>query len=178
VGLSTNADGMLTVLIETRDDEAALAQTLGSLVPGAVQGMVREVIVCDRGSADGMREVAEHAGCVWLAEGGVAEGIRQAKAEWLLLLEPGARLAEGWIEDVALHMARSAMPARFSRARGSRAGFLSRVFSRQQALAEGLLIGKRQAATLVKHAGSAEGIARGLAAKRLKAEIWPAGKDG
>ena len=164
---------MLTVLIETMNDEAALAQTLGSLVPGAVQGIVREVIVCDRGSTDGSREVAEHAGCVWLAEG-VAEAIRRAKAEWLLMLEPGARLAEGWIEDVALHTARSTMPARFSRARATRAGFMARVLSRRRALADGLLIGKRQAAALSKHAASPEAIARGLAAKRLKAGIWSA----
>ena len=33
---------MLSVLIETRNDEEALARTLASLVGGAVEGVVRE----------------------------------------------------------------------------------------------------------------------------------------
>ena len=54
---------MLTVLIETRNDEEGLARTLASLVGGAVEGVVRDVIVCDRGSTDQTHRVAEHAGC-------------------------------------------------------------------------------------------------------------------
>jgi len=164
---------MLTVLIETLDDEEGLARTLASLIGGAVEGVVRDVIVCDTGSTDQTHRVAEHAGCHYVS-GGVAAGIRQAKGEWLLLLEPGARLAEGWIDEVVAHTAKQTMPARFSRARGSRTPFLSRVFSGNRALAEGLVISKRQAAALSKSARSAEAIARGLATKRLNADIWVA----
>ncbi|TIT95003.1 MAG: glycosyltransferase, partial [Mesorhizobium sp.] len=95
---------MLSVLIETRNDEEGLARTLASLIGGAVEGVVRDVIVCDTGSTDQTHYVAEHAGCHYMA-GGVADGIGQAKGDWLLLLEPGARLAEGWIEEVAAHTA-------------------------------------------------------------------------
>jgi glycosyltransferase involved in cell wall biosynthesis len=165
---------MLSVLIETRNDEEGLARTLASRVGGAVEGVVREVIVCDAGSTDHTRKVAEHAGCRLVAGGGVAEGIAQAKSDWLLLLEPGARLAESWTEAVAAYLAKPTMAARFSRTRGSRAPFFSRVFSRNSALSDGLLITKRQALVLGRHAGSAEAIARGLATKRLDAEIWPA----
>ena len=164
---------MLTVLIETLDDEEGLARTLASLIGGAVEGVVRDVIVCDTGSSDQTHRVAEHAGCHYVS-GGVAAGIRQAKGEWLLLLEPGARLAEGWIDEVVAHTAKQTMPARFSRARGSRTPFLSRVFSGNRALAEGLVISKRQATALSKSARSAEAIARGLATKRLNADIWVA----
>ena len=164
---------MLTVLIETLDDEEGLARTLASLIGGAVEGVVRDVIVCDTGSTDQTHRVAEHAGCHYVS-GGVAAGIRQAKGEWLLLLEPGARLAEGWIDEVVAHTAKQTMPARFSRARGSRTPFLSRVFSGNRALAEGLVISKRQATALSKSARSAEAIARGLATKRLNADIWVA----
>jgi cellulose synthase/poly-beta-1,6-N-acetylglucosamine synthase-like glycosyltransferase len=165
---------MLSVLIETRNDEEALARTLASLIGGAVEGVVREVIVCDTGSTDQTHRVAEHAGCQYVASGGVAAGIRQAKGDWLLLLEPGARLMEGWIDVVVAHTARQTMAARFSRARASRVPFLARVFSGNRALAEGLVISKQQAAASVKSAGSAEAIARGLATKRLDAEIWVA----
>ncbi|RWE33265.1 glycosyltransferase [Mesorhizobium sp.] len=164
---------MLSVLIETRNDEEGLARTLASLVGGAVEGMVRDVIVCDAGSTDQTHRVAEHAGCHYVA-GGIAVGIGHAKGDWLLILEPGARLAEGWIEEVARHTAKQTMPARFSRARGNRAPFLARVFSTRRALAEGLVISRRQAAALAKTARSAEALARGLATRRLDAEIWVA----
>ncbi|MEO5758264.1 MAG: glycosyltransferase [Mesorhizobium sp.] len=165
---------MLSVLIETHNDEEGLARTLASLIGGAVEGVVRDVIVCDTGSSDQTHRIAEHAGCQYLAGGGIAAGIMQAKGEWLLLLEPGARLVEGWIDDVVAHTARQTMAARFSRTRGSRTPFLARVLSGNRALAEGLVISKRQAASLSKSAGSAEALARGLATKRLDAEIWVA----
>ncbi|MEW6634940.1 MAG: glycosyltransferase [Pseudomonadota bacterium] len=164
---------MLSVLIETRNDEEGLARTLASLVGGAVEGVVRDVIVCDAGSTDQTHRVAEHAGCHCVT-GGIAAGIAQAKGDWLLFLEPGARLAEGWIDEVVAHAARQAMPARFSPARGNRAPFLSRVFSSSRALAEGLVVSKRQAAALAKGASSAEALARGLATRKLGAEIWVA----
>ena len=164
---------MLSVLIETRNDEEGLARTLASLVGGAVEGVVRDVIVCDQGSTDQTHRVAEHAGCHYVTSG-IAVGIGQAKGDWLLLLEPGARLADGWIDEVVAHTARQTMPARFSRARANRAPFLARVFSGNRALAEGLVISKRQASALAKSARSAEALARGLATRRLNAEIWVA----
>ena len=165
---------MLSVLIETRNDEEALSRTLASLIGGAVEGAVRDVIVCDLGSTDQTRYVAEHAGCQFVAGSGIATGIARAKGDWLLILEPGARLVEGWIEPVAMHIAKSTMPARFSRARSERLPFLARVFSANRALAQGLVISKRQAFPLARNAGSAEALARGLAVKTLSAEIAPA----
>jgi glycosyltransferase involved in cell wall biosynthesis len=164
--------GMLSVLIETRNDEEGLARTLASLVGGAVEGVVRDVIVCDAGSTDGTRRVADHAGCHVAAD--LATGIAGARGGWLLMLEPGARLAEGWVDEAVAHMAKFEMPARFSRARGSRAPFLSRAFRRPGALLQGLLIRKQQAASLAHKAKSAEALARGLAMRTLAADIWPA----
>src|SRR5690606_8591932 len=62
---------MLSVLIETHNHEDALARTLACLVSGAVEGVVREVIVCDAGSSDRTAIVAEHAGCHFIGEGGL-----------------------------------------------------------------------------------------------------------
>ena len=160
--LSAMRLNMLSVLIETRNDEEGLSRTLASLIGGAVEGMVREVIVCDAGSTDQTHRVADHAGCQYVAKGGVPAGIGRAKSEWLLLLEPGARLVDGWIEDVVAHTAKLTMPARFSRARGSRAPFLSRVFSGNRALAEGLVITKRQATALSRHACQRRGDRAGI----------------
>jgi glycosyltransferase involved in cell wall biosynthesis len=165
---------MLSVLIETRNDEEGLARTLASLIGAAVEGVVREVIVCDLGSTDQTRYVAEHAGCHFIADGGIAAGITAAKGDWLLIVEPGARLVEGWTEPVVMHLNKTTMPARLSRPRDERLPFLARVFSANRALAEGLVITKRQAFGLAKNAGNAEALARGLAVKQLSAEIAPA----
>src|SRR5690606_23169312 len=94
---------MLSVVIETLNQDDALARTLASLVPGAVEGVVREVIVCDAGSMDGTRDLADHAGCRYLPQSRAGAGLRHARSEWLLLLEPGATLRDGWIDAVAAH---------------------------------------------------------------------------
>jgi len=168
--------GMLSVVIETSNDEEDLARTLGSLVNGAVEGMVREVIVCDLGSTDRAHYLAEEAGCIWLATGGAAEGVRRAKSDWLLLLEPGATLVDGWMDSVARHVSRVTMAGRFSRARKARTPFLKRIFAGNRALVEGLLITKRQASSLSRNGQGSEAIARGLATKRLDGEIVPASR--
>jgi hypothetical protein len=167
--------GMLSVLIETRNDEEGLARTLATLVGGAVEGVVRDVVIRDTDSSDGTRSVADHAGCA-LVTGGLAAAIGRAKADWLLILEPGARLGEGWMDEAAAHMAKFTMPARFSRSRSGRAPFLARAFKRNSALAQGLLISKRQASSLAHRADSAEALARGLAMRTLTAEISPAAR--
>lgn len=165
---------MLSVIIETANDEEGLARTLASLVPASVEGVVRKVIVRDRGSTDRTRDVADHAGCAFVAGGGIEAVLQGVGDEWVLLLEPGARLCEGWTESAAEHAARTRSAARFSRARGSRAPFLSRRFWRPTALAQGLLIVTRQAVVRSHNADSAEAVARGLAMRTLRGGIWPA----
>lgn len=163
---------MLSVVIETLDDEEGLARTLSSLVGGAVEGVVRDVIVCDRGSADETVRIADHAGCVCLEGADIATGIRRAKGDWLMLLEPGARLEAGWIEPVLAHVSSATTPARLTRAEGS--PFLTRIFSARRPLADGLVITKRQAAALAKAGGDAASLARVAHPKRLQARLFPA----
>lgn len=164
---------MLSVLIETRNDEEALARTLAALIGAAVEGVVRDVVVCDLGSTDRTRYVAEHAGCHFIGAGGVSAGIAAARSDWLLILEPGARPVDGWTDAVLAHLNRSTMPARMSRSRADRLPFLTRVLSPNRPLETGLVITKRQAASLAKHATNADALARGLAMRTLAAEISP-----
>lgn len=161
---------MLSVLIETKDDEEGLARTLASLVGGAVEGVVREVIVLDGGSTDQTLRVAEHAGCHVVTQG-FAAAVGQAKGDWLLMLESGARPAEGWIEAVLDHISGLSTPARFTASRDDRAPLLKRLFSRRRPLEEGMLIKKPEAVRLAGAAKSAEALARGLSTKRLSASI-------
>ena len=132
--------GMISVLIETKDDEEGLAKTLASLVSGAVEGLVREVIVCDLGSSDGTETVAEHAGCIFLAGTRCEEAVDGARSEWVLMLKPGARLAPGWVEAAREHVAAAESPAIFSRSRQSELPFWSKWLKRRERFAEGLLM--------------------------------------
>jgi glycosyltransferase involved in cell wall biosynthesis len=97
---------MLSVVIPTRNDERVLVPTLASLVPGAADGVVRDVMIADGGSSDATLEIADLAGCSTIVGGGAARGdrldaaARRAKGPWLLFLEPDVTLDEGWHREV------------------------------------------------------------------------------
>ena len=165
---------MISVLVECKNDEFALAATLSALVPGAVEGLIAEVIVLDRGSTDGTAALADAAGARFLAQPDLREAVRSARGEWLLLMEPGARPLQGWIEHIAQHMAIGKMPARLSPSREYRLPFLARIKRRKSPLEHGLLISRRQAIANAHAGHRLESLARGLASKPLKCEIIPA----
>lgn len=162
---------MLSVLIETRNHEDALARTLSSLVSGAVEGVVREVIVCDSGSTDLTHKVAEQAGCNYLQDCVTADAVRKAKGDWLLILEPGAKLVEGWIDAVLVHAGATTSPARFTRSRYSPRPLLERLRLKRRPLGDGLLITRRDVLGLTRGDGTATSIASAVSTHRLDAEI-------
>ena len=171
---------MLSVLTEGGEDGEGLAATLASLVPGAVEGLVREVVVIDRGLSEGARLVADHAGCRVQSGENLRELVGTLRGDWVLCLETGARLSSGWIERVAQHSANVAIgrasppAARFRIARGDRPHFLSRAFARRSAMHQGLLLPKTQALSAARPgASSLADLAKGLATRLLDAEISP-----
>lgn len=165
---------MLTILMECRDNETELAQTLAALVSGAVEGVVSDVIVLDHGSRDGTSRVADAAGCRFLPSWDMRDVIRSARGEWLLLLEPGARPAAGWIDEMAEYMALNTAPARFAPSRTHKRPFFQRIGRRPAALEQGFLVSKRQATALARPGMNLTGIVTGLAVKKLKTELAPA----
>lgn len=102
---------MISVVIPTLNAEATLAPALAALVPAAVEGIVREVIVADAGSTDQTLRIADGCGAdVMHAKGGrgaqLAAGAARAKFPWLLFLHADSVLETGWEHDAAKFMER------------------------------------------------------------------------
>jgi len=92
---------MISVVIPTVNSERLLPRCFDSLITAAVRGVVREVIVSDAGSSDGTLTIADAAGAhIVHAKKGrgaqLAEGVAQAKSDWLLFLHPETALEPGW----------------------------------------------------------------------------------
>jgi glycosyltransferase involved in cell wall biosynthesis len=95
---------MLSVVIPTFDSERSLVPTLAMLVPAAMSGVVRDVIVADGRSADATLEVADVAGCNVVASSApLAQRLREAaataRAPWLMFLRPGTVLDTTWLDE-------------------------------------------------------------------------------
>lgn len=102
---------MISVVVPTLNAEAHLAETLTSLVPAAVDGLVREVIVADGGSVDRTLEIADGAGAdIVKSEAGRGEQLRtgaaRARFPWLLFLNADTYLDSGWEREAGLHIER------------------------------------------------------------------------
>ena len=95
---------MLTVIIPTHNSERALVPTLAMLVPGAMTGTVREVIVADAGSTDATAQVVDIAGCEIMVSGEplaarLKSAAATARGTWLMFLRPGVVLDAAWVEE-------------------------------------------------------------------------------
>ncbi len=93
---------MLSVVIATHESERALVPTLSALVPGAMSGLIAEVVVADAGSGDATGEVADIAGCrLMTLEAPLGRRLKQAAVStntpWLMFLRPGCVPEPGWI---------------------------------------------------------------------------------
>jgi rSAM/selenodomain-associated transferase 2 len=100
---------MISVVIPVLNVQATLGTTLAALVPAAVDGLVKELILVDGGSSDATLEIAEDAGArVIHAEKGrgvqLAAGCAAARSPWLMVLHADTRLARDWAQPVLDHL--------------------------------------------------------------------------
>lgn len=102
---------MISVVIPTLNAEEVLPATLTALVPAALEGIVREVIVVDAGSSDRTRVIADHAGAEVItapANRGaqLRAGASAARHPWLLFLNADTVLDAGWEREADNFMER------------------------------------------------------------------------
>ncbi|MDK1375776.1 MULTISPECIES: glycosyl transferase [unclassified Sinorhizobium] len=165
---------MLTIIMETRDNEAELAQTLAVLVAGAVEGLVSDVIILDHGSKDGSLRVADAAGCRFCVDWHLDDIVRSARGEWLMLLEPGARPTGRWVDELLEYVSLNRNPARFSPSRMHRRPLLSRLSRRTRPLETGFLMQKRDAIAVARANMRLSDMADVRAVRKLATELVPA----
>jgi rSAM/selenodomain-associated transferase 2 len=101
---------VISVIIPTLNAEKRLAETLAALVPAAVDGLVRDVIIVDGGSTDRTAAIADDAGAAFIVRTGgrghqLATGARRAKFPWLLFLHADTVLEPGWEREACTFMA-------------------------------------------------------------------------
>ncbi len=98
---------MITIIIPTLNSEASLAQCLTALIPGLVDGLVREVLIVDGGSNDRTLQIADQAGCEVVQSlppsrgRQLMTGADRARHPWLLFLHADTILDEGWTREVS-----------------------------------------------------------------------------
>ncbi len=100
---------MISVIVPTLNAEADLPACLTALVPAAMDGFVREVIVADGGSSDRTLAIADEAGArIVRSDRGrgvqLREGARDTKAVWLLFLHADTVLQPGWESETYRHI--------------------------------------------------------------------------
>ena len=85
---------VLSVILLARGSVPELGLAMAALVPGAVHGLVHQVVVADPGGGEEMAALCEDAGAI-LVVGGLAEAVAAARREVVLALPAALR----WPED-------------------------------------------------------------------------------
>jgi hypothetical protein len=94
---------MISVVMVTARDPMAVATLLEELVPSAVNGLVREVILPTVESTPETRAIADDAGATFV-DGTFDVAVGAAKSRWVMIVEASVPRPEGWLEKVARHV--------------------------------------------------------------------------
>lgn len=100
---------MLTVIIDARTEAERLPVLLAQLTAGAVDGLVRQVLIVAAEGQAGIDDLCEETGAethLTIEAAGQA-----ARADWLVVLPADFRLRDGWIKSLEGHLARGGQAA-------------------------------------------------------------------
>jgi hypothetical protein len=100
---------MLTVIIDARDDAERLPALLAQLTAGAVDGLVRQVLIVAAAGQAGIDDLCEETGAE--AYSAFEAAAKAARFERLLVLPADFRLRDGWIGSLDGHLARGGAAA-------------------------------------------------------------------
>lgn len=100
---------MISVVLVASEDLPGLAAQMAMLVPAAVDGLVKEVVLV-AGDEPGVEALAEDSGAQLVRAKGevkdrLAAGAGASRGDWILTLRTGPVLREGWREPVERHLA-------------------------------------------------------------------------
>lgn len=165
---------MISVIIQCHNQEAELAKTLSALVRGAVEGIISDVTIVDDGSSDGTATVADAAGCNLFSSSDIAKLPARIRSDWIMLIEPGAKPVNGWIEVISEHINNSRTSARMSPSVNYKLPFLKRLLYKSSPLEYGLLMPKHEFTKNAKTAKNLKSVANGARSVRLRCEMVPA----
>ena len=106
---------------------SALAATLASLGIGLQAGLIREVLVCAGDPDPNVALLAEASGAR-MAAGDLAAVLHSAGGGWVLIVQAGSVLADGWAEVALSHLVSTpALAARYALKRTKLRRFLARL---------------------------------------------------
>lgn len=100
---------MISVILSSRAPVHQLSQVMALLVPAAVDGLVKEVVIA--GEADARLDaLIEDSGARLIAAKGdrgalLAAGTARARGDWILTLDPARGLPEAWRPAVEAQLA-------------------------------------------------------------------------
>ena len=100
---------MLSVIIDARTEAQGLPALLAQLTAGAVDGLVRQVLIVAADGQPGIDALCEDMGAE--AHPTIEAAGGAARSEQLLVLPADLRLRDGWIKALEGHLARGAAPA-------------------------------------------------------------------
>lgn len=86
---------MLTVIIDARSEADRLPALLAQLTAGAVDGIVRQVLIVAAAGQGGIDALCEETGAD--THPTLEAGAKAARADWLMVLPSDFRLRDGWI---------------------------------------------------------------------------------
>lgn len=100
---------MLTVIIDARVDAERLPALLAQLTAGAVDGLVRQVLIVAASGQARIDDLCEETGAE--RHSTLEAAAKAARAEQLLVLPADFRLRDGWIGSLDGHLARGGAAA-------------------------------------------------------------------